>query len=199
MRRWHVLVMVVVLGLGAGVGWSAAQQRGSSPSVLTGQDYAEIYQLYSRYAQGTDFREGALWLSVFTDDAVFQPGANAEDVVGKQALAEWRAQNFAARPPERQTRHCANAEDVVGKQALAEWRAQNFAARPPGNSGWVITPTPGGANGRLYFLGVDVSSGRPVLGGSGHYEDVYVKTSEGWRIKERRFTSDTSMHWTNGQ
>jgi hypothetical protein len=119
------------------------------------------------------FGKAPCGLSVFTDDAVFQPGANAEDVVGKQALAEWRAQNFAARPPERQTRH---------------W-----------NSGWVITPTPGGANGRLYFLGVDVSSGRPVLGGSGHYEDVYVKTSEGWRIKERRFTSDTSMHWTNGQ
>ena len=176
MWRWHVLVVVVVLALGTGIGWSSAQQRDSSPADLTGQDYAEIYQLYSRYAQGTDFREGELWLSVFTDDAVFQPGANADLVVGMDALRQWRTQNFAARPPERQTRH---------------W-----------NSGWVITPTPGGANGRLYFLGVDVSSGRPALGGSGQYEDVYVKTSEGWRIKERRFTSDTSMPWakdSNGQ
>ena len=173
MLRWHVLVLVVVLGLGAGVGWSAAQQTGSAPGVLTGQDYAEIYQLYSRYAQGTDFREGAMWLSVFTDDAVFQPGADAQDVVGQEALAEWRAQNFAARPPERQTRH---------------W-----------NSGWVITPIPGGARGRVYYLGVNVSSGRPVLGGSGHYEDIYVKTSDGWRIQERRAISDTGMHWVNGQ
>ena len=139
MWRWPVLAMVVVLGFGAGIGWSSAQQRGGSPAALTGQDYAEIHQLYSRYAQGTDFREGAMWLSVFTDDAVFQPGADAEEVVGQEALAEWRAQNFAARPPERQTRH---------------W-----------NSGWVITPAPGGAKGRLYYLRINVSSGRPVVGG----------------------------------
>ena len=173
MSRWYVLVLVVVLGLGAGFGWISAQQTGSAPGVLTGQDYAEIYQLYSRYAQGTDFREGELWLSVFTDDAVFQPGADADDVVGMDALKEWRAQNFAARPPERQTRH---------------W-----------NSGWVITPTPGGAKGRLYYLGVNVSSGRPVVGGSGHYEDLYVETSEGWRIKERRAISDAGMHWATGE
>ena len=117
MSRWHVPVMVVVLGLGAGVVCISAQQTGSAPGVLTGQDYAGIYQLYSRYAQGTDFREGELWLSAFTDNAVFQPGANADDVVGMEALTEWRAQNFAARPPESQTRH---------------W-----------NSGWLITPTPG--------------------------------------------------------
>ena len=173
MWRWHVLVMVVVLAFGAGIGWSSAQQRGNSPTALTGQDYAEISQLYSSYAQGTDFREGELWLSAFTDDAVFQPGADADEVVGMDALREWRAQNFAARPPDRQNRH---------------W-----------NSGWVITPTPGGAKGRLYYIGVNVSSGRPVLGGSGHYEDIYVKTADGWRIKERRAISDSSMHWANGQ
>ncbi len=58
MWRWSVLVMVVVLGFGAGIGWSSAQQRSGSPAELTGQDYAEIYQLYSRYAQGTDFSRG---------------------------------------------------------------------------------------------------------------------------------------------
>ena len=36
---------------------------------------------------------------------------------------------------------------------------------------------------------------RPQLGGSGHYEDKYVKTADGWRIKERLFTQDSSMHW----
>ena len=179
MSIWHVRVLVVAIGLGAGVGCMSAQQEAilegsdSAPGALTGQDYAEIYQLYARYAQGTDFREAELWLSVFTDDAVFQPGAAADDVVGMDALTEWRAQIFAARPPESQTRH---------------W-----------NSGWVITQTPGGATGRVYFLGVDVSSGQPALGGSGHYDDIYVKTSAGWRIEERRFTSHTSMHWLNGQ
>ena len=80
-----------------------------------------------------------------------------------------------------------------------------FRERPPNarlahwNSGWVITPTSGGAKGRLYYLRVNVSTGRPVVGGSGHYEDVYVKTSDGWRIKERRGISDTGMHWATGQ
>ena len=92
MWRWHVLVVVVVVGFGAGVGWSSAQQTDAERARLSGQDYAEIYQLYSRYAQGTDFREGAMWLSVFTDDAVFQPGADAEEVVGQQALLGRRAE-----------------------------------------------------------------------------------------------------------
>ena len=169
MWKGIVVVAVVVVAFGAGVGWSTAQQG----PTLTGQDYAEINQLYARYAQGTDFRQGATWLSVFTDDAVFQPGANAEDVVGMEALTEWRVQNFAARPADRQTRH---------------W-----------NSGWLITPTPEGATGRLYYLGVNVSSGQPIVSGSGHYDDVYVKTADGWRIKERRAVSDRDQHWLAGQ
>ena len=169
MWRWFVLVIVVVAAFGAGVGWSSAQQG----PTLSGQDYAEIHQLYSRYAQGTDMRQGDMWLSVFTDDAVFQPGAHADDVVGMDALTAWRAQNFAARPSDRQARH---------------W-----------NSGWVITPTPEGVRGRLYYLGVNVSSGQPVVGGSGHYDDLYVKTADGWRIKERRAVSDSDLHWLAGQ
>ena len=169
MWRGFVIAAAVVVAFGAGVAWSAAQQG----PTLSGEDYAEIHQLYSRYAQGTDFRQGDMWLSVFTDDAVFQPGADADEVVGMEALTEWRRQNFAARPAERQNRH---------------W-----------NSGWVITPTAQGATGRLYYLGVNVTSGQPVLGGSGHYEDIYVKTADGWRIKERRAVSDRGMHWLAGQ
>ena len=167
MGRWHVLVMVVLLSLVAGIGWSYTRQQASSANAgLTGQDYAEIMQLFGRYNQGTDFRDAALWLSAFSADAVFQPGANAEEYVGQEALAEWRQQNFAARPPERQSRH---------------W-----------NSSWVITPTPGGAKGRAYYLLVDVSSGTPVVQGSGYYDDLYVKTADGWRIKERRPNGDSA-------
>ena len=169
MWRWLVGVVVVVVAFGAGVGWSTAQQG----PTLTAEDRAEIQQLHARYAQGTDFRQGDMWLSVFTDDAVFQPGTHAAEVIGMEALTEWRRQNFAARPADRQNRH---------------W-----------NSGWVITPTPEGAEGRLYYLGVNVTSGRPVLGGSGHYEDVYVKTADGWRIKQRRAVSDSDKHWLTSQ
>jgi hypothetical protein len=167
MLRGQVLVLVVVLGVSAGIGWGYAQQPGGSPSAaLTGQDYAEIIHLFGRYNQGTYFRDATMWLSIFTADAVFQPGANAQAIVGQAALAEWRAQNFAARPPERQSRH---------------W-----------NSSWVITPTSSGATGRAYYLLVDVSSGQPVVAGSGYYEDEYVRTSDGWRIKERHAIADAA-------
>ena len=167
MKRGLVLVLVMVLGVVGGISWSHAQQPGgSSVTALTGQDYAEIVHLFGRYNQGTDFKDAALWLSIFTDDAVFQPGANAEEIVGQAALAAWRAQNFAARPAASQSRH---------------W-----------NSSWVVTPTAAGVTGRAYYLLVDVSSGQPVVAGSGYYEDVYVKTSDGWRIKRRRAISDTA-------
>lgn len=169
MWRWDVLVMVVLLGFVAGIGCTqvaVTQNDTQAAAVLTGQDYAEIMQLFGRYNQGTDFRDATLWLSAFSADAVFQPGANAEEYVGQEALAEWRQQNFSARPAERQSRH---------------W-----------NSSWVITPTPSGAKGRAYYLVVDVSSGQPVLEGSGYYDDIYVRTSDGWRIQERRPNSDTA-------
>ena len=174
MRKWHVLVIVVVVALafGAGAGWSAAQQERSSATVLTGQDYAEIYQLYSSYAQGTDFMEAELWLSAFTDDAVFRPGVGADLVMGKAALREWRANNFAARPKDRQTRH---------------W-----------NSGWVIKPTADGASGRLYFLGREREQRATAARRFRPLRDKYVKTADGWRIKERLFTQDSSMHWMKG-
>ena len=121
---WKGLVTgaIVVTAFGAGVGWSTAQQG----PTLTAEDRAEIQQLHARYAQGTDFRQGDMWLSVFTDDAVFQPGTHAAEVIGMEALTEWRRQNFAARPADRQNRH---------------W-----------NSGWVITPTPDPFNQALVAI-----------------------------------------------
>ena len=162
MWRWHVLVVVMLAGFVAGMGY--AQPRGGASEMLSGSDYAEIIHLFGRYNQGTDFRDAEMWLSVFTDDAVFQPGVDREEYVGKAALAEWRAQNFAARAPDRRYRH---------------W-----------NSSWVVTPTTEGATGRGYLLGINATTGDPVVEESGYYEDVYVETSDGWRIKERRARRD---------
>ena len=58
LRVFVVLALVVSL---AGFGGVYAQQG----IKLTGQDYAEIEQLYGRYNQGSDFRDVELWLSAF--------------------------------------------------------------------------------------------------------------------------------------
>src|SRR4029077_17030456 len=51
----------------------------------------------------------------------------------------------------------------------------------------VIEGTPGGAKGKEYLAVIDIGeNGKPssiFLGG--HYEDVYAKTPQGWRIKTR--------------
>lgn len=83
MRKAHVLLVAGLLGV-VGVGWVDAQQGMSA--TLTAQDHAEIGQLYARINHGGDFRDADLWLSAFTDDAVFTiaigPG---QEIAGKEA------------------------------------------------------------------------------------------------------------------
>ena len=54
----------------------------------------------------------------------------------------------------------------------------------------VLTPTAEGAEGRAYWIMLDVSTAVPTEVASGHYDDVFVKTPAGWRIKVRTGYSD---------
>jgi hypothetical protein len=71
--------------------------------------------------------------------------------------------------------------------------ARQFAKGP--QTAWhfivnhVIEPTEDGAKGREYLVHLqygDADKPNAVWGG-GHYEDTYVKTTDGWRFKTRRF------------
>jgi hypothetical protein len=94
MRKWQLLVVFAVLGFVGGISWSYAQQRSGSPAGLTGQDYAEITQLFTRYNQASDFSDADMWLSTFADDAVFKPGEEAvvATMEGRMARAYAAAQ-----------------------------------------------------------------------------------------------------------
>jgi hypothetical protein len=62
------------------------------------------------------------------------------------------------------------------------------------NSTYVIVGTPdGGARGSSYMMQVERrQEGGPVeVTLFGKYEDRFVKTAQGWRIKERVWTADT--------
>src|SRR5262245_10467833 len=73
-----------------------------------------------------------------------------------------------------------------GHDALVEfvkgWRAQRKAPRH-----WlmnvVYTPTAEGATARSYLILWDVSVRPPAVANSGVYQDVLVKTPQGWRFK----------------
>jgi hypothetical protein len=81
--------------------------------------------------------------------------------------------------------------DAKGRDAL-----QKFAV-PGRGTGYVrhfmanhlIEASPEGARGKVYLLVIDIGQdGKPTsVNMGGHYEDVYVKTAQGWRIKTRNF------------
>jgi hypothetical protein len=49
----------------------------------------------------------------------------------------------------------------------------------------VITPGPEGAIGKSYLLAIGVGGDPTKIERQGGYEDIYVKTPAGWRIKSR--------------
>lgn len=159
-RMWSVAALSFLVAL-LSVGLAHAQE-------LSGADLAEIHHLHSKYNQGTDFENAEMWLGVFTDDAVFRivySPENVQEHVGRDALRQWRMGNFSSRQPGRQYRH---------------W-----------NSSWVITPTDdGGATGRVYWMGFDPTAAELAISDTGYYDDVYVKTADGWRIKRRQANAD---------
>jgi hypothetical protein len=61
-----------------------------------------------------------------------------------------------------------------------------------------IMPSADGATGRVYLvqLGMD---GPGSVARHGGYEDVYVKTTAGWRIKSRTHVRDKAWHYPSLQ
>ena len=149
-----LLVFGIALVVLAGV---QAQQRSSNTSgTLTGQDYAEIQQLYTRYAHAYDLcvDQGMAWARVFTPDGVFLAGGRTYE--GRQKLAEF------AKCPEGMTRR----------------PTQHWLSNP------MITPSAEGATGSAYVMQVH-STDRTITSSGGRYEDVIVKGPEGWAFKKR--------------
>jgi SnoaL-like domain len=82
--------------------------------------------------------------------------------------------------------------ETKGREALAALARRN--TRGPQSAfhfivNHVIEPTSDGAVGKEYLVQLRMGEGEKpndVFGG-GHYEDVYVKTTDGWRFKRRQF------------
>jgi SnoaL-like domain len=133
---------------------------------LTADDYLAIRALANTYAYGLDTGadKGGLYATVFTEDAEFHgppavPGGKPFDAKGREALRQF---------------------------ALVD-RGSAYVRHFMTNH--LIEPSPEGARGKVYLLVIDIAQGdKPTsVNMGGHYEDVYVKTSAGWRIKSRHF------------
>ena len=130
---------------------------------LSAQDSEQIKALYARYNQRSDFRDVELFLSAFAEDAVMtREGGN---IVGMEELRADRERRYQGKTGD------------VGRRHI--------------NGSYLITPTEEGAEARTYYLLMDVTVRPPNVISSGYYEDSFVKTSEGWKIKHRTLYRDT--------
>ncbi len=147
---------------------SSAQIRGQQPQQLTALDYLEIQQLVAKYARAMDTcsNNGYDYADLYTSDGIFLPIINGRPIEG-----------------------------IQGREALAE--VSGGGANNCKNVGWIeqgvhhiyvnhiIEPTPEGAAGSVDMLLIGLGGDPNKIEHDGYYEDIYVKTPDGWRFKQR--------------
>ena len=93
------------------------------------------------------------------------------------------------------------ADDYLAIRAMANTSAYGLDTGTDGRlnvrhflSNHLIESSPEGARGKVYVMVFDIADGaRPTsVRMGGHFEDVYEKTSAGWRIKSRTFFTSKS-------
>jgi hypothetical protein len=165
MTRKNDFLFITLAVVIAGFGTMYAQEQdGSSQAALTGKDYEQIRALYARYNQGSDFRDAELFLSAFAEDAVMTRGGR--DYVGMDALRADRAERYQGQTGD------------VGRRHI--------------NGSFLLRATDEGASARTYYVLMDVAARPPAMIGSGYYQDDFVRSNQGWKIKHRTLFSDGS-------
>ena len=157
-----IILMTLTFVISTNISSTFADHHGEV-KVLSAHDYEQIKALYSRYNQGSDFRDIELFLSAFAEDAVMtREGGN---IVGMQELRADRVRRYQGKTGD------------VGRRHI--------------NGSYLITATTEGAEARAYYLLMDVTVRPPNVISSGYYEDKFVKTNAGWKIKHRTLYRDT--------
>jgi SnoaL-like domain len=158
-----ILVAATILSA-ALVGNAPAQTR-AKEKPLTALDYLEIQQLNYKYAFALDncSNHGEDYANLYTDDGVFVVGLNGMEYRGHAKLVE------AAGGPT-----CERLKRLPHQSHTTE--------------NLVIEASPEGATGKSYLVypGDQGKHGDADFDGHvGGYQDVYVRTPKGWRIKSR--------------
>jgi uncharacterized protein (TIGR02246 family) len=122
-------------------------------------DVEEIRQLSYRYAWGWDTGDLEMVLGVFTEDAVWD----------ESALGVPR---------------CTGQGEIGA--AFGQLRpAISGGSLHPATNHMVTFSDPENATGVCYFLGDAVTPEGALVSAHGAFEDVYVRTDQGWRIASR--------------
>lgn len=144
-----------------------AAQKGK----LTPQDYIDIQQLNARYAAAIDqcTNSGYDYADLYTEDGSFAVSdgwgqAGRVFAKGREALA-----NAAGGGPG----GCRDPKTMMGYGINHVITDQ------------IIEPRPEGAWGRNKLIAMSIGGDPAKNEVQGGYEDIYVKTAKGWRIKSR--------------
>jgi hypothetical protein len=154
-----------------------ASQAGAPPAngviKLTTQDYIEIQQLLAKYSFAIDecSNAGYDYADLYTPDGEFAV-SDRWGGGGKRTFV------------------------TTGREALARVAGgrDGKCVDPKSSPGYgishlidnhVITPTKDGAVGKAYLLAIGVGKDPTKIERQGGYEDVYVRTRDGWRFKTR--------------
>ena len=171
MGRSKMMAVLVILVTAAAA--YAQQPSASAPlGSLTPQDYIAISQLAARYAFAIDTctNGGADFADLFVDDGEFSVSqewgvAGNRRVKGRAALIE--------------------AAGGDGKGGCKDPKTQMGYGISHIVANHIIVPSAEGATGKSYLLAIGVGGDPTTIERQGGYEDVYVKTSTGWRFKSR--------------
>ena len=134
-------------------------------------DRLDIMDLIGRYSFAADEGSGSDYPDVYTDTGAFHGRLGQPDEIrieGRAAMQKWYSNLLKRRAPERQGRHHQSSTIFLEQ-------------------------TPETAHTMTYLLVTAVvGDGPPGLALSSVYEDLIVKTEDGWRIQERKVHPDVT-------
>ena len=138
------------------------------PVELTALDYIQIQQLVAKYARAIDTcaNNGYDYADLYTPDGVFLPVVNGKPVAGIQGREKLAEVSGGG------SKGC---KDVPWIEQGVHHIYVNH----------IITPSPEGATGTVDMMMIGLGGDPNKIESDGYYEDVYVKTAQGWRFKQR--------------
>ncbi len=156
MRATATGILVIVAGV----------QLFAQKPTLTSDDYIAIQQLVSKYAYAIDecTNRGYDYADLYVADGTFATSRNGKILntfAGRDRLAE------------------------AARGGMPDCKDVPWAGIVHMLVNHVIEPAPGGATGKVYLIAIGLDAEPGKVEAQGRYEDVYVKTPQGWRFKSR--------------
>jgi hypothetical protein len=172
MLRWKTPVALVLGASLAALAGVHAQGR-KKPITLSGADYAEIERLSAQYSHAIDTcaDDGYAYSDLYTPDGTFID-------MWTQAAIDAGGAKWQGREKLREISSGANVTGTACSSSRFNGSVSHLILS------LVITPTPEGATGNSYMIELGGRDPNRITR-MGNYEDVYVKTSNGWRFKTR--------------